>query len=191
MGGFENWEEETENFKNAYLSWIFREMRAEDYGILFDMLYDTEFRWDREKAPMDMNREADGRYLRNRFVNETGMEPPAGYLDYPASFLEVVIALAFRVDDMIMYMPGNVEGAWTWFWEWMDNAGLSYYTDHNMLSGNQASFMMVSARVNAIMDRRFDPDGTGGFFPLSDPGSDQRREEMWSQANSYMAENHC
>lgn len=185
-----DWEEETQNFKNAYRAWILREMHAEEYGILFDVLYDTEFTWREDLAMMDMNRESEGRYLRRRFVDETEVRPPLGYLEWPASFLEVVVALAFKVDDMIMYDPSTPDGPWTWFWEWMDNAGLSYYDDHQMLVGNQAAFMMVSARVNAIMDRRYDPSGEGGFFPLEDPGCDQRTEEMWFQANSYMIEKH-
>ena len=185
-----DWEVETENFKNAYRSWITVEMRAEDHAILFDQLYDTEFRWDEDKALMDMNRESEGRYLRRRFVDESGMAAPTGYLEWPASFLEVMVALAYKIDDMIMYEPGGDEGPWTWFWEWMGNAGLSRFDDHEMLAGNQLAFMSVQARVNAIMDRRYEPSGEGGFFPLKDPGCDQRYEEMWFQANSYMIEKH-
>ena len=186
-----DWEVETENFTNAYRSWMIRSMHAENYAILFDVLYDVEFEWDRDKVMMDMNRESEGRYLRRRFVDESGMQPPDGYLDWPASFLEVLIALAYKVDDQIMYMPGNGTGPADWFWEWMDNAGLSYYNDHNMMAGNRVAFMMVLERTEMIMQRRYGPDGKGGLFPLREPGCDQRTEEMWFQADAYMGENHC
>lgn len=183
-----DWEVETENFKNAYVNWIFREMHADGYWMLFDMLYDVPFEWDRKRVPMDSNREADGRYLRRRFVEETDIVEPYGYLEWPASFLEVMVALAFRIDDQLMFDPHTNDGPWTWFWDWMHNAGLDVHTDSEMKSGLSLSYMMVMSRVNAIMDRRYSYSGEGGFFPLSDPGCDQRNEEMWFQANSYMGE---
>lgn len=191
MQAFEGWEEE--NFKNAYLSWLFHLLRADGYQVLFDVLYDTPFEWDRDLAPMDSNREADGRYLRKRFLEEE--EPdipvPPGYLEWPASFLEAVAALAVRVDDQIMYEPRSPCGPWTWFWEWMSNAGFDAHTDHEMLGGGSLSMMLVAERVAKIQERRYGASGEGGFFPLTDPGCDQRLEEMWDQACSYMGERHC
>ncbi len=182
------WEEE--NFKNAYVNWIEREMRAGDYHILFDVLYDTEFTWDRQRVPMDSNREADGRYLRRRFSDASGLVEPFGCVEWPASFLEVMVALAFRIHEQLMYDPVEhpEDGPWMWFWEWMGNAGLDTHTDDEMMRGGQGSFMMTTARVNAIMDRRYSYSGEGGFFPLEDARCDQRNEEMWFQANSYMGE---
>ena len=119
---------------------------------------------------------------------DTGLEEPLGCLEWPASFLEVMVALAFRIEDQLMYDPYKETGAWKWFWEWMHNAELDKHTDSEMLNGGSLSFMMTSARVNAIMDRRYSYSGEGGFFPLTDPGCDQRNEEMWFQANSYMGE---
>ena len=183
-----DWEVETDNFSNAYRSWIIDEMRAYEYSILFDILYDTEFYWDEKSVIMDMNRESDGRYLRRRFVDETGAKCPEGYLEWPASFLEVMVALAYKVDDMIMYQPSNTYGAWTWFWDWMDNAGFSRYDDHRLLREKQSGFAQIQAIVSSILNREYSYSGAGGFFPLSDPGCDQRSEEMWFQANSYMIE---
>lgn len=182
------WEEE--NFKNAYMSWIFNSMRADGYQILFDILYDTEFDWDHERVPMDANRESDGRYLRERFLEESEAEIPVpfGYLEWPASFLEVLVALAYRVDDQIMYDPNPDYGPWTWFWEWMENAGFDIHTDHELLAGNMLSYMVVGERVAKILERRYGTDGDGGFFPLEHPSSNQKTEEMWNQACSYMAE---
>lgn len=182
------WGWEEENFKNAYVNWIEREMRAQDYHILFDFLYDTEFTWDRAVVPMDSNREADGRYLRRRFSNETGLREPLGCVEWPASFLEVMVALAFRIEEQLMYDPLKETGAHIWFWEWMHNAELDVHTDQEMLEGSTMSYMMTTARVNAIMGRKYSYSGAGGFFPLKDPGCDQRGEEMWFQANSYMGE---
>jgi hypothetical protein len=47
-------------------------------------------------------------------------------------------------------------------------------------------------RVQDIMDtviyRKYDPDGSGGFFPLTRSDDDQTRIELWYQMNAYIEE---
>jgi hypothetical protein len=47
-------------------------------------------------------------------------------------------------------------------------------------------------RANAILDRvirrEYEPDGTGGFFPLQNPLEDQTQVEIWYQMAAYINE---
>jgi hypothetical protein len=49
-------------------------------------------------------------------------------------------------------------------------------------------------RVNdilyALIWRTYDPDGSGGFFPLLHSKKDQRQIEIWYQMHAYVRELH-
>ena len=177
-----------EDFSNAYMNWMMEEMHAEDYGMLFDVLHDAEFEWDHRKAPRDADRAADGRYLRLRFANESGMDIWEDWLEWPCSFLEFMVALAYSIDDKIMYDPVRPDGPSLWFWDMMRNCGLDRYDDDNMMRGGMLSHMMVSETVTMIMKRRYEYNGNKGPFPLRHPEMDQREVEVWYQANAYYTE---
>lgn len=177
----------TENFANAYRQWIVDRMNASRYTILFDYLYDVPFKWS-TNIPRDADREADGRWLRHVFSSESGLELPYGALDWPASFLEVTVALAMAIEDKIMYDPDTPENEVDWFWEMFENADLTRATNDWMLDAPGLAQSWVGERVNAIMERRYSKNGDGGFFPLEFCPDDQREEELWYQANEYFAE---
>lgn len=176
-----------ENFGNAYRNWIRERMHARRYSILLDYLYDTEYRWDPD-IPRDSDRESDGRDLRRRFSDETGMELPDGWYEHPASFLETMVALAFAIDDDIMYDPDNSEQVSEWFWMMMSNMGLDALDDATILSDPDRAYRMATDAVESEMDRRFDYNGYPGMFPLRKPMADQRKVETWYRANAYMME---
>lgn len=185
---YEDAEWAMEDFENAYRNWISSRMHASKYSILFDILYDVEFEWDPD-IPRDGDRAADGRYLRERFSEESGTEMSPVYLEWPCSFLEFLVALAFSIEESMMYDPedgGKDES--TWFWEMMDNAGLSAYDDDAMQAGGMIAFMKVTETVNMILRRRYDYNGYPGLFPLKKPAADQRKVEIWYQANAYFIE---
>lgn len=180
-----------ENFSNAYRNWMLREMHADRYSILFDILHDTEFTWS-SKLPRDSDREADGRYLRLRFANSSDLDIWEDWLSpsWPCSFLEFLIALSYSIDDKIMYDPGKPDQASEWFWEMMGNAGLSRFDDKTLMNESSLGWALVYETVERVMGRRYDYNGNGGLFPLKKPKMDQRRVEIWYQANAYMIENY-
>ena len=190
MRGYDDWREvdELDDFANAYRSWLNRTMHGEDHRILFDILYETEFTWS-SKTPRDEDRALDGIYLRRRFSESSGMREPLAMRGVPCSFLEMVVALAYSIEDRIMYDPSTQDDASTWFWIMMDNADLSYHTDQEMMEGSSLSHAMVIERVSAILARRYASNGEGGLFPLSEPQEDQRKAEIWTQCNAYFMEN--
>ena len=175
-----------EDFSIAYQSWLSDTFDPDGrYRILFDLLHDVEYNWHIDR---DEDRDGDGRYLRERFSNESSMQMPWGCLEWPCSFLEFVAALAYAIEDRIMYDPDTLEGPIDWFWMMMENADLKKCDDEWMRQGSSLAFMWVMERVNCILDRHYRYDGSGGFFPLENPRRDQRKTEVWMQLNEYCEE---
>lgn len=177
-----------EDFENAYRNWMYRRMKASGYEILFDILFDTKFVWDPD-IPRDEDRAANGRFLRIRFSDESGMELEDDWLEDDCSFLEFMVALALSIEDKIMYDPEFPDQEADWFWMMMDNCGLAKYDDTRMNREGYSAFKDVSDIVMAIMERDYGFNGYPGLFPLAKPKQDQRTVEIWYQANAYMIEN--
>lgn len=133
----------------------------------------------------DMNRAADGRALREEYLS-VGPLPPFGWGNSPCSFLEVLIALARRIDETVGD-DGDDEARW--FWMMVDNLGLIRYNDEAYDSEAERE---ISEAVRAVNQRSFDELGVGGLFPLpkkpSPPyPSDMRRADLWDQFCAYYA----
>lgn len=178
----------SEDFSNSYLNWMVRTMGASDYTILFDMLHDTEFTWDDATMPRDSDRAEDGRYLRERFSDETGERMDPEWLEWPCSFLELLVALSYTIEDSIMYDPENGETARDWFWIMLSNMEIDEFDDEKMMHDGMLAFMLVSERISCVIERRYDYNGYPGLFPLRKPRMDQRDVEIWYQANAYFIE---
>ena len=180
---------ELEDFSNAYRNWLQDTMHADSYSVLFDILYDTPFEWS-DDLPRDSDRASDGRYLRLKFSNESGMNVYKDWLDdtWPCSFLEFLVALSYSIDDKIMYDPEEPDQPSRWFWEIMGNIGLDEYDDAKMMKDGMLAWYYVNEIMDRVMCRRYDYNGNGGMFPLRRPAMDQRKVEVWYQANAYMIE---
>lgn len=176
-----------EDFSNAYRSWMQDRMHAPNHGILFDILHDTEFTWSRD-IPRDADRAADGRHLRWMFAKETGEDFRDEWAEWPCSFLEFLIALAFSIDEKIMYDPSKPDQISTWFWLMMENVGLDKYDDETLMRDGMLGYMLVGETTSRVMKRRYDYNGSGGLFPLRKPKMDQRKVEIWYQLNAYFIE---
>lgn len=175
---------ELENFANSYRNWLEDLVDGHRHRILFDVLYDTEYVWWIER---DEDRASDGVHLRERFEYESGLRCPEGWDDWPCSFLEFIIAMAFIMEESLLYTPNGCQVS-TWFWTMMDNAGLSRFDDATMMSEAASASMEVEAIVTGILDREYGYDGSGGFFPLENPPVDTRNLTYWEQMNLYVME---
>lgn len=173
-------------FGKRYLLWLMQNLHAEGYSRLFELLHNVRFEWT-EDVPMDANLEDHGRSLRSIFEMESGMAIPLGGEDWPASFLEVAASLAFIMEEEIMYHPNAETNVSTWFWHILTNMGIGHCSDVWMADRLDAEKYILD-RVYYVMDRQYDPNGFGGFFPLSMPREDQRKVELWYQMNSYILE---
>ena len=151
----------------------------QNYITVITSLYNTEFV---PSIDEDMNRIKDAKRLRYDLC---------GPVMRPISVLEVMIALAKRCHEEIMYgyvFDGEESSTAYWFWVMMDNAGLDQLSDWKY--NTQYIIDQTYSIIDPILKRRYEHDGVGGFFPLHHPEMDQRFCELWYQLNAYLLENY-
>lgn len=147
------------------------------YNELMYYLYSREFTW---TIPMDINRAKDGLALREKYGYPES--PDNGYSE-PCSVLEMLIALACRIENQLKtnYEEGDRTGQW--FWIMITNLGLNEMDDEHFNS-EVAEFM-----VNRFLNRDYKFNGEGGaLFVVDNPGRDMREVEIWFQMNWYISE---
>jgi hypothetical protein len=167
------------DWAEAYLHWLEAQVKVEShrtYTDLLTMMHAREFTW---FVPNDDNRQRDGLDLRVEFLRECKVD-----LDImsfgPCSVLEVLIGLSRRLAFMT---DGTPEG---WAWQLLLNLDLEYMTDPL----SQRKVNRVNDKLDTLIQRTYNPDGTGGFFPLAWPEEDQRKVELWYQMGAYVNEIH-
>lgn len=99
------------------------------------------------------------------------------YLDNrPCSVLEMIIALAIRLEEHIMDDPdiGNRTGQW--FWDMIVSLGLGSMDDSKF---DKAHAIDV---IRRFLDRDYGRDGKGGLFTIEHCRYDMRDIEIWYQA---------
>lgn len=154
-----------------------------DYQSLADQLYSTRFEY---FVDGDVNRARDGERLRVDYSEETGFEANRNR-DVPCSILEMLVALARRMDYQITDPSTNEDNTGMYFWEMLDNLGLDdlRFTD----SEGVYDPLEVGRIIDLFVRREYNSDGVGGIFPLKNPVRDQREVELWEQMNQYIFEN--
>lgn len=147
------------------------------YDLLIKELYVKNFYAIIER---DKNRIYDGLNLREKYMGDD-----ADYIEGECSVLEMMIALAQRIDN-IMFDPDMGDGTARWFWEMIENLGLENFPDEDF------STKAVDHIIDTFVDRKYDANGHGGLFPLEYPDSriDQRDIEIWYQMQAYLNENY-
>lgn len=156
--------------------------RRSSYQKLLEHLHQSEFI---PIMPMDDNREIDGIDLRYRFGYENQLESPmiASLLDdRPCSMLEMMVALAIRCEETLMYDLDLGDRTGEWFWQMVDNLGLGDMDDAHF------SPQRVDGIIERFIDRRYDPDGRGGLFYIPNYHRDMRNAEIWYQMCWYFDE---
>ena len=146
------------------------------YNNLFMHLYAYDFTWPRS-IPGDANRAEDGLQLRRDL----------GFYDIltdkPCSILEMLIALAMRLERDAMHNHEEGDRTSQWFWEMIVNMGLGSQNDVNYDSA------YVNSCIERFIRREYDADGgNGGIFVLNSPRRDLRDVEIWYQAMWYLTE---
>lgn len=144
-----------------------------EYSKLFSQMNETDFIILIQK---DANRAMDGLNLRSRIGGDNL------YLDKDCSVLEMMVALACRIEDNIMLNYSYGDRAGQWFWEMLVNMGLGGMTD-DMYDSEYVS--RVLTRFNY---RQYNYDGSGGgIFVIPDPPNDLSKTEIWYQASWYLS----
>lgn len=165
---------------NEYLDWMYSIVDDEQFthGLSYRQLFGTldaiEFTW---IINTDQNRAADGERLRMRFADETGHTERnvESSIRRPCSVLEMMIALACRCEDQIMYDFRLGDRTAQWFWAMIDNLGLSDMDDENF------NFAIVISKIDRFLNREYRRDGQGGMFIVRKRREDMRAVELWYQ----------
>lgn len=171
---------------DEYFNWMCQLVYDERYSKrlsyrkLLYLLHDIEFTY---KIAMDGNRYEDGTDLRYRFGYEHEYEGAmiSEYLDdRPCSVLEMLIALAIRLEEHIMDDPdiGNRTGQW--FWNMIINLGLGSMDDAKF-DRNRAE-----KNIQRFLNRDYERNGKGGLFTVEHCRYDLRDVEIWYQACWYL-----
>lgn len=167
-----------------YFHWLCHIVRADvpanSYWELCRVLYEEPFV---PRVANDDNRATDCEVLRDEFESLVAY-PEYPFRAKPCRFLEMMIALAWRIQDS-MCDPEDDRRV-EWFWTMVDNLRLADLKDSRWkyMDGRDEVRKAV-ARVN---DRTYSRNGDGGLFPLEYPMRDQRKVELWYQANAYLLE---
>ena len=166
---------------DLYFEWLLEQVDCpENYRILMDRLYRCTFTY---TLKMDANRAADGLALRDRFADEYGGLRYEDIRHDECSVLEMLIALACRMEDDIMHDPALGDRSPEWFWIMISNLRLDGMDDEHFEEEN------VENILNVFLNRTYFMNGSGGLFPLKIPKVNQRRVEIWYQMSAFMEEN--
>lgn len=171
-----------ETIRQDYFDWLCGLVGDRCSWMLLRTLHDRDF------VPVikrDENRALDGIELREEYY-ETNPYFETDALEGPCSVLEMLIALAQRIDFETKDAVSDEIHTSDWFWEMLDNLGISCYDDDNFYDLD-AVFNIAEA-LDVFLSRSYGADGLGGIFPLKWPTADQREIEIWFQKEAYLKE---
>lgn len=176
-----------EDIRDEYFEWLCSivhiEINARDisWRLLMERLHEVEFEYSIDR---DKNRYNDGIDLRYRFACFNGYEDCSDSvkedLAGPCSILEMMVALALRCEETIMYDPAYGDRTAQWFNEMLINLGLNTQND------NYYDRLYVNEVLTRFLHREYEPNGKGGLFTIKHCKADLREVEIWLQLNWYI-----
>lgn len=170
---------------SSYLSWLKSIVMKEDeeYDKLLILLDSISFIYIIER---DQNRIQDGIDLRKSYEQEHGqiidIQNDGIHTEQSCSVLEVMVAIAKRCEDTIMYDNSYGDRTYIWFHEMLDSMELLWMTDDNF------NKQYALSKVNIMTNRLYDYYGHGGLFTVMFPTKDMRTIEIWDQMHEYLNE---
>lgn len=175
------------DFGEGYFKWLEGELLDQDhmsYHSLLRKLHAKEFMWVNE---YDENRADDGSRLRARYSEVCGVDYRTSWLTWPCSVLEMVDALAVKIDDMIMYDLSQGERIGEWFWLMLDNLGLLKYSDDIWAKRPETCDRDVDAILRRFMEREWDSHGRPNLFLPKDGKLtfEWSQMDIWGQCVAY------
>lgn len=154
---------------------------AISYKKLLSCLHMITFRCEMRS---DENRAEDGVDLRWRFAVDTGRENQNDWirdcLEGPCSVLEMMVALAIRIEETIMDNPALGDRTGQWFWGMITTMGLGAMNDNNFDKKSAGNI------VNTFLDRQYKSDGDGGLFRIRGVDVDLTKVDIWTQLCWYL-----
>lgn len=164
--------------EEKYWKWMISLVNAREYTRLCQILENIPFTYD---LVMDGNRADDGINLRYRFGREMGYsDREIATLDMSdCSVLEMMVALAIRIEVSIMDDPLQGDRTAVWFHEMLQSMELDMYTNL-YVDANE-----VTRKVYRMLNRTYWSTGQGGLFTIPHCREDLRQVEIWYQMCWY------
>ena len=161
--------------RDKYFKYLcsFVHSKKNHYNHLLRYLHDKEFIW---VYSMDANRAFDGIEMRRMFEMDEHYD--RAYLSGPCSMLEMMVALAMRIENDIMDNLKYGDRTSQWFWTMVSNLGLGSMTD-SKFNARKAEDI-----IDSFLNHEYEPNGKGGLF-IIDCDEDLRDEEIWTQMCWY------
>lgn len=163
-------------FSGRYSAWLRKQAGIEEYVDLSMTLCSTRFH---SAVMMDENRATDGMNLRNVYMDDTGGRLATDIRG--CSVMEFLVAMAFRLEDTYSSYPAS--GAMNMF---LNNMDLLKCTDEWYLNQRDPD-SYVLYRCDVMMDREFNPNGSGGGLFVTHYDT-IRQKEWWFQMQSWLNE---
>lgn len=165
--------------KDEYFEWIIQVTLGKTHRSLLEHLHEIEFY---ALHPLDQNRLEDGLYLKYRYceiayIPRSTAEKVLGMKK--CSVLEMMLALAFKIEDSIMEDCEFGDRTALWFWTMIRNLGLYELDDKHY---DEKAEEKINKAVETMMDRTYDRDGSNGaLFLVKGANRDFRKTEIWYQ----------
>lgn len=173
-----------DEINNVYFEWMYELVCGGRFGNdisyrkLLMRLHSIDFTY---RIRKDRNRASDGVNLRYRFPYESiGIDDIGRYIDGPCSVLEMILALAIRIEETIMDNPEYGDRTGQWFWRMITNIGLGSMED------SKFDLRYVDDAIYKFLNRRYEPNGKGGLFTIRNCQDDLRKVEIWYQMCWYL-----
>lgn len=175
------------DYREEYFFWLCSIVGADDPDPSYIKLMRALHRFDFYTiVDNDINRGEDGKRLRDDFMHLYDMAS-CPEIEGPCTVLEMLIGLAIRIDEDIMWEEGENRTS-IWFWTMIENLGLDVLDDEAFEDCD--AYETVENVLCVFLSRSYSKDGVGGLFPLKNPAKDQRDVEIWYQMNAYFVENY-
>lgn len=151
---------------------------GQTYRLVAHTLYNRDFY---SAVPGDDNRIEDALALRQEFRDIAGL--PSSELDFPPSCLEVLLALAKRIENDIMGDESEIDRTQEWFFMILTNLGLDKYWDE---AYSFAADYEMKEILEHFLDRKYGKDGKYCAFPCEIRSKKLEDVELWFQMQHYL-----
>lgn len=127
---------------------------------------------------MDKNRLLDGLLLRDRFSDEANLDrmDVNYYINEPCSLLEMMVALAFRCEDTIMYDASKGDRTYIWFQAMLESLNLYEQTNDRFDDD------YVRHRISIFLN------GQTSLFSVTTSDIDMTNYDIWYQMQAFLRE---
>ena len=173
----------------VYLHWLYSQVGLEDrrynhYWRVIRLLFRTTFYY---SVRNDDNRAKDGINLREHFMDEFCETDRSIFDGEQCNMLEMLVALARRIDGEIMWDPDHGDRTAFWFWSMLQNIGVDMieFSDENY---DENCWIFLQKAVDRVISRTYNRYGKGSLFPVTKPRKDQRKIEIWDQMQAWINE---